>query len=55
MLRKLTRYLLPVFISTLSFAQIKAQQSSSISLSDKVEFQTFELEGTIKDMMWCGK
>jgi hypothetical protein len=27
---------------------------ASDSLADLVEFQTFELEGEIEDMMWCG-
>jgi hypothetical protein len=27
---------------------------SSDSLADRVEFQTFELDGEIDDMMWCG-
>jgi hypothetical protein len=24
------------------------------NLADRVEFQTFELDGEIEDMMWCG-
>ena len=28
---------------------------SSDSLADRVEFQTFELDGEIDDMMWCGQ
>ena len=27
---------------------------AALKRSDSIEFQTFELDGEIKDMMWCG-
>lgn len=30
-------------------------RGSTDNLADRVEFQTFELDGEIEDMMWCGQ
>jgi photosystem II stability/assembly factor-like uncharacterized protein len=30
-------------------------QKTNYALADRVEFQTFELDGQITDMMWCGR
>lgn len=31
-----------------------ARRTNDADLTDFVDFQTFELDGTIQDMLWCG-
>jgi hypothetical protein len=40
-------------IATIAALLMPAALASSRN-SDSVEFQTFELDGEIRDMMWCG-
>lgn len=35
-------------------AAFAANTQQSDALADRVEFQTFEMDGVIQDMMWCG-
>jgi len=35
-------------------AMLMPEALAGLKRSDSIEFQTFELDGEIKDMMWCG-
>lgn len=53
MLRKISGYCIAtLFAATTS--SVKGQVKAAHNYADRVEFQTFEMDGEIKDMMWCG-
>jgi len=43
-----------LFTSNNNGSILTQARSSNDNLADFVEFQTFELDGEIEDMMWCG-
>jgi hypothetical protein len=42
-------------IAGLSYSVVAQNRPSSSAFADRVEYQTFELDGEIQDMMWCGQ
>lgn len=35
-------------------SETKAVSNSNKSMADKIDFQTFDLDGQVHDLMWCG-
>ena len=42
-------------IAGFSYSVVAQNRPSSSAFADRVEYQTFELDGEIQDMMWCGQ
>jgi hypothetical protein len=36
-------------------ADWRTSADAELGVADRIEFQTFEIDGEIENMMWCGK
>jgi len=42
-------------LTWLALTAVAQNRQNSGLFADRVEYQTFELDGDIQDMMWCGQ